>query len=386
MNEPRTTRVSRRTTEEAAAWHLDMRDEVDPGTRQRFLDWLRKSPQHVAEYLAMAQLHGDMRAATLAEIATLEELRALADSEPSVLPFIRAAQSSQGAAGTNDPPTPAPTPAHPLKRTPSRQPARTAWRIAMAASVTLAVSIGLLGAWPVSNAHTTRYTAQSGDVRSVTLDDGTWIQLAPAAVVDVAFDEHMRRIILVDGRASFDVGKDPARPLSVMAGRQRIDDIGTVFNVGVRDGETDVSVVSGRVTVSQRPAAWLDRASQRVTGSAWSSGPIVALGAGEDARVATDGRVIDHASRDTATIAPWLPTDISFHGSRVADVARRFNAYTQAPLTIDDPDLAGKRISGMFHASDVEAFVSYLGSLPNVRVIREPRRVRFVAAKRPATL
>jgi transmembrane sensor len=381
MNEARTTRVSRRTTEEAAAWHLDMREEVDAGTRQRFLDWLRRSPQHVAEYLAIAQLHGEMRAATLAEIATFDELRALADSEPSVLPFVRGGQASRVAAPQDGQrPSAAAEPATAHRH--ERQRARTVRHLAIAASVAIAVSIGLIGAWPARETPAVRYAADAAAVRSVALDDGTWLQLAPGAMVDVAFDLHARRITLIAGYASFDIGKDPARPLSVMAGGQRIDDIGTVFNVGLRDGETDVSVVSGRVTVSQRPVAWLDRASQRVTGSAWSTDLIVALGAGEDARVAMDGRLLGHANHATATVAPWLPAEIAFHGSSVADVARRFNAYTQAPLTIDDPDLADKRISGVFHASDVEAFVSYLGSLPNVRVIREPGRIRFVSAKR----
>lgn len=381
MNEPRTARVSRRTTEEAAAWHLDMREEVDAGTRQRFLDWLRRSPQHVAEYLAIAQLHGEMRAATLVEIATLDELRALAESEPSVLPFVRGGQAPRVTTPLDGPrPSAAAAPATPRRHECHR--ARTVRRLAIAASVAMAVSIGLIGAWPARETPAVRYAADANAVRSVALDDGTWVQLAPGAMMDVAFDHHARRITLIAGHASFDIGKDPARPLSVMAGGQRIDDIGTVFNVGLRDGETDVSVVSGRVTVSHIPVAWLDRASQRVTGSAWSTDPIVALGAGEDARVAMDGRLLGHSSHATATVAPWLPAEIAFHGSSVADVARRFNAYTQAPLTIDDPDLADKRISGVFHASDVEAFVSYLGSLPNVQVIREPRRIRFVSAKR----
>lgn len=380
MNKPGTPRVSRRTTEEAAAWHLDMREDVDAGTRQRFLDWLRRSPQHVAEYLAIAQLHGEMRAATLAEIATLEELRALADSEPSVLPFIRGGQGEQRATESGLMPS---TAGGRDRKRRGRQRTRS---VAIAASFALAVAIGLLGAWPTHQTPATRYVAESGGVRSVALDDGTWIQLAPGAVVDVAFDEHARRLTLLAGRASFDIGKDPARPLSVVVGSQRIDDVGTVFNVGLRDGETDISVVSGRVSVSRLRGAWLDRASRRVTGTTWTGDPIVALGAGEDARVSTDGRLLAHANRATAPIAPWLPADIAFHGSSVADVARRFNAYTEAPLAVDDPDLANKRISGVFHARDVEAFVSYLGSLPNVRVIREPRRIRFVTAKRSVTL
>jgi transmembrane sensor len=80
-------------------------------------------------------------------------------------------------------------------------------------------------------------------------------------------------------------------------------------------------------------------------------------------------------------MATWLPVEIRFHDTRVADVARRFNAYTARPLSVDDPVLAEKRISGAFHARDPEAFVSYLSSLPDVRVVREPKRIRFTSAR-----
>jgi transmembrane sensor len=74
-----------RLIEEAASWYLDMQESPDDRTRARFLNWLRHSPQHVAEYMAMAQMHGDLRAATVAETMSLGELQALAASESSVV-------------------------------------------------------------------------------------------------------------------------------------------------------------------------------------------------------------------------------------------------------------------------------------------------------------
>ena len=79
----------RRITEEAAGWYLDMRENPGAYAQEQFLAWLRRSPQHVAEYLAIAQLHGDMRAVAAMDGMSLDELRALAATEPSVVPLRR---------------------------------------------------------------------------------------------------------------------------------------------------------------------------------------------------------------------------------------------------------------------------------------------------------
>jgi len=45
--------------------------------------------------------------------------------------------------------------------------------------------------------------------------------------------------------------------------------------------------------------------------------------------------------------------------------------------------LAARRISGVFHLRDPDAFVAYLGSLPNVQVQRDAQAVTIRRAPRP---
>jgi transmembrane sensor len=321
----------------------------------------------VAEYLAIAQLHGDMRAVAATQDATQEALRDLAASEPSVIPLRR----EQAPARTSAPA--------------AKKPRSTPLKWAAAAAVALAASTALLLAWPGAEVTATRYAAVD-DIREVTLDDDTRLQLAPGSIVDVRFEDRARRIELIQGDASFDIGKDLARPMTVTVGNHRIEDIGTVFDVSRRADDTQVTVVSGRVAISQAPSPWLERARHRLTGNEAPRMPIIELGGGDMARVSADGRLLEHGTTDVAAPAAWLPADIRFHDASVADVARRFNAYTSTPLTIDDPALAGKRISGVFHARDPEAFISYLGSLPNVAISRQANRIRFTAARGPKRL
>jgi transmembrane sensor len=80
-----------------------------------------------------------------------------------------------------------------------------------------------------------------------------------------------------------------------------------------------------------------------------------------------------------AQATAWLPDEIRFQHETIGDVARRFNAYTSTPLVIESDRIADKRISGVFHADNPQAFVAYLSTLPNVRVIDAADRIRVVA-------
>jgi len=382
-----------RLIEEAATWYLDMQESPDDCTQARFLGWLRHSPQHVAEYMAMAQMHGDLRAATAAEAMSLGELQALAASESSVVVL-------RGGVGREHPsplkrlpqeaspmnrllPEASPAAAESSGRSrfigdprPRQRQART-WRWAAAAAMVLLIGGSVTAAWPSPDAPGIRYAAGI-DVREVTLDDDTVVQLSPQSAMLVRFDADARHIELLQGHASFDIGKDPTRPMRVTVGRQQIDDVGTVFDVERSEDAAQVTVVSGAVSVWNLPSAWMAKARERLTGTAAPRDRIVDLRGGESARVDADGRLTARGQASVATATQWLPADIRFHEETVAEVARRFNAYATRPLVVDDPELAQKRISGVFHARDPEAFIAYIGSLPHVRIDRRADHVRFV--------
>lgn len=349
---------SRRIAEEAALWYLDMRDAPDTGAQERFMSWLRHSPRHVSEYLAIAQLHGDLRAAAALDDLPIAELVARAGAEPRVVPLFGERPKAE----------------------PTRRARPRRLRFAAMAAALLLVA-GSVAFWPAApSTLPVRYTADSGGVRMLRLPDDTLLQLSPGGIVDVAFDATSRHIALVAGRASFDIGHDPSRPLVVDVGRQHIEDIGTVFDVDREGDGARIAVVSGKVSVRHTSSTWLDDTTRRLTGRATRGEPVADIDGGESLRIDGDGHVLERGSLDTAKVTAWLPTDIRFKDMPVADVARRFNAYTTRPLRIEESTLAKRRISGVFHAHDPEAFVSYLASLPGVAVERDATSVRIVAA------
>ena len=359
-----TQEMRRRITEQAAAWYLDLHDEPSDAQRAEFLAWLKHSPAHVAEYLAMAGLHGHLPAVTSLDTQDAQQLEALAATENPVVPLRRV--------------MPQPIADHPQRAAPRMRGRRRLAGKWLAAGVAALLVVGVM-LWrspqPLPPAVT--YTSTADEMRSVTLPDGSLVQLDRGSAIAVRFDARRRDIDMLRGGAEFDIGKDPARPLQVCVGANVLRDIGTVFAVRqVTDGHS-VTVLSGRVDLlamdTPRQAMW-----SHLLGRDATSQVLAKLSGGEQAVIDDHGavtRVDTHVDATQATA--WLPHDIHFQDSAIGDVARRFNAYTTRPIVIDDPAVAAIRISGRFHANDPDSFLAYLAAMPGIRVERDADIVRI---------
>lgn len=359
-----------RTTEQAASWYLDQREGLSAMQQTAFLAWLRQSPLHVAEYLAIAQMHGDLKAAAAMETMDTAQLGELAASESAIVTL--RPQVTQ---------IPAVAQLHRARPAPARRSRRLLpWGIAASiAALLLTVATVWLHASAALAAPAVVYASGADAGRSLTLADGSLVQLDRDSAIAVRFDAHQRHIEVTRGGALFDVGKDPSRPLQVQLGDDQLQDIGTVLSTRRQPGGSVVTVLSGQVNLLAPAHPWLD-AWQRKLGRTPAANTVVvaALVGGHQAVLDEHGAVIAlNAHADIAQATAWLPADIRFQHSTVAEVARRFNAYTSRPLVIDDPRVAAMRISGLFHARDAEAFTAYLSSLPGVQVQRDEQRIRI---------
>lgn len=358
-------RHARRITEQAAAWYLDQQGHPTECQQGAFLAWLRTSPAHVAEYLAIAQMHGDLKTAASIETLSMVELADRVRRENPVVLFPR-------------PVAHAPQPgSEPVTRAAHRG---RAWlRIAATAAVVTLVLLGGMH-WRAGGVSIDqRYTADATAITEVSLPDGSLIHLARNSTIHVRFDAHTRRIEVIDGNALFDVGKDPQRPMLVQVDGHVLQDIGTVFDVQ-RDTHGDtLTVISGRVRVWNAPQAWLGKMKSFIGRPPISGSAVADLTAGERIQLSASSISAIQPATIAQTTA-WLPDEIRFQHETVGNVARRFNAYTTTPLVIEDAHIAGLRISGVFHADNPAGFVAYLATLPGVRVVRGDDRVRIVAS------
>lgn len=345
----------RRIAEQAACWYLDQREGLDESGQARFRSWLRQSPTHMTEYLAIAHLHGDLAAAAALDPLDGDQLAELAASDSAVVPLHLSAQTI---------PSPLPAP-----------PRRWSHRLVQAAAAAVVLVLGSAAFLRPSQQIWSAYCSPTATLRDVALLDGSQLQLDRDSIVAVRFDTHRRRIDVLRGGALFDVVHDPSRPLFVQLGANVVQDVGTVFDAHQDENGGRITVISGEVKVRKKNLpTWLSSLDSLTSGQT-----IADLAAGQQARMRQDGSLdlLDRQA-DLALNTAWLPADIHFERVSVGDVARRFNAYSAKPLVIDDRRIAATRISGRFHARDMEAFIAYLSTLPGVHVVRDANDIRVL--------
>jgi transmembrane sensor len=316
-------------SQEAAEWFARMRDRrVSLDERRRFLRWLKQSPVHVAEYLAIAGIDSDLQRAQLSAL-----LGAVAPSNVVEL-FER------------DGEPPAATRKAPVSR---RKAVVTITACGLAALSFVAVRFP----W-----HERSIGTDSGQWQTVTLLDGSELQLGPNTMLRVDLGEVRRSVVLERGEAYFKVAKDPARPFVVQANAFLVRAVGTEFAVAHRQAEVIVTVAEGSVHVAPRARFEGDRTASYI--------PLVPIAANEQLRIGHTWPVTPRQV-DVRYELAWRERQLLFRaGDTLADAAEEFNLRNRVQLRVD-PAAAALPVRGIFNAADPAAFAQNLvGTAPIV--------------------
>lgn len=240
---------------------------------------------------------------------------------------------------------------------------RLPWTAALAAGVGVLVLAGALLVQAPS-----RHATALGEVLRVPLPDGSSLVLNSASEVKVDFNGQRREVRLVKGEALFEVASDPLRPFSVIAGETRVTAVGTAFSVHrSRDGDLEVIVREGIVDVDgggPQPV--------RVTANFKAS-----------ARPGIDIRIqplqVEQAGRELA----WSDGMLAFEGDTLAEAAAQFARYNSVRILVDDPEVAQRRVAGLYSATDPDGFAAAVAASLGLRVERTERGIHLEKPRLP---
>lgn len=128
----------------------------------------------------------------------------------------------------------------------SRRPA-LAGAATIAAALCLALAVGFddLATWLRSDIY-----AGVGQRKSVTLEDGSRVELDARSAIALHFEPGRRRLTLLEGEAWFQVAPDAARPFVVEAAGGSVTALGTAFDIAMDKGEARVTVTEHSVAVA----------------------------------------------------------------------------------------------------------------------------------------
>jgi transmembrane sensor len=316
--------------EQAADWLVELAEPshgVD--SRRQFMTWLKKSPQHIEEFLAVASLQQEVaeQAGPIADIVA--DLKSA--SGTYAVPLFDTSAPTNASSG------------------PVRRRARQYLLWASAASVALVAFIALQ--WPNAEPPAVSHRTELGEQRSIALHDGSIVTLNTLSEAVVRFDRTTRRVTLVAGEAMFDVVSDPDRPFVVETGTVSLNVTGTRFSVYRRDDSTRVAVVEGSVRV--------------VSGHTPERAVTVRAGEGV---VATDRGILADTRFDVEKAIAWTERRLVFDGAPLAEVVQEFNRYNRKRLIVEDSALAGRAVTTVMDAHDVSALVGFLELEPDVEI------------------
>lgn len=305
---------------EACAWIAQF-DGAQPSAEdlEAFREWINRSPRHQEAIERLSELWGELNALTRLAV---------------------------------------PAPREPRPR----------WRLLGAASmvttVLLALAITLLPTSQQLHAPLI-YTTSVGEQRSITLPDGSQLQLNTATQLQILYGDSKRELFLLTGEAFFDVSHDPQRPFIVHVNGKTVRAVGTAFSIR-REGQIVEVLVTGGTVELRGDDGGDDRSGGATDNQLFgtvSHGHRIRIGQTlQDAEVVSE----EELTRELA----WRDGMLSFSGEPLVVVIAEIGRYTETPIVIEDPALEELRIGGYFRAGDTETMLHALESGFPIEVYR----------------
>jgi transmembrane sensor len=345
---PSRTPPNRQVLEEAAAWFVDFRaDDLDPSGRERFRHWLQRSPEHIQAYLEIAGTYAELPEPE----GILDTRELIANARSSADGNVVAFCSDKTEKGEST-------------RMTNRKVVPGKGRLALAASVVLALSAAAV--WLHIQRGT--YSTEIGEQRTLTLADGSTVELNSRSRIRVRYADHERHIDLLEGQALFTVAKNKSRPFIVQGGATQVRAVGTQFDVYQRQTGTTVTVIEG--TVAVRPG------SSDVHDPRETAAQSLLLIAGEQLIVTPK---LAHKSEHPSVVAAtaWTQHQLVFDDVPLTEVAAEFNRYNTRAIIIDQPELTSFHITGNYSSTKPDSLLRFLRSQPGIKITETDREIHI---------
>jgi transmembrane sensor len=341
----RETRKRELISQEAAEWFARMKDpHASLDDRRRFLRWLKQSEIHVAEYLRVTGVDGNLRRAHLQ--------LALTDDVASNIVQLFASERARSSAAS---------------RTPIRR------KIAAAIAVCALAALLFVGIRTARYEHSIE--TELGEWKTLMLADGSELQLGPNTRLKFDLGDEQRSIALLRGEAYFKVAKDATRPFLVEANAYAVKAVGTEFAVSHRTDELIVTVSEGQVRVTPRA-----KSTKRPAGDDQALELSVPLAADEQLRIAKTWPVTPSRINVRSELA-WREKLLMFEpGDTLGDAVKEFNTRNRLQLRLDSR-AAALPVRGIFDASDPLTFAQTVDKTSPVAVRRLAADILLISAE-----
>jgi transmembrane sensor len=382
----RLSKLNHQIYQEASEWFVECRaGDLEARTRQAFDSWLRKSPEHLKAYLELSAIWND--GPSLDPDGKFDQDTLIAEALAEDDNVIDWSAERSGIDTPNAPPESATAAVPEAATAPLRRAYRRfRWRSVAAIAASLVVA-GVAALFYVRTSQAPNYATEIGEQRSLTLMDGSTVELNSRSKIVVRYTPQGRNVELLQGQALFRVAKDTNRPFIVKTGATLVRAVGTEFDVYQKRDGTVVTVVEGRVAILTghalpEPSAQAGENDEphqtNLEFHAVPKGQIgnILVAAGEQLTVTPKLiRIAEHPNIATATA--WTQRQLVFESASLSDVADEFNRYNDRQLIVADPRLETFHVSGVFSSTDPASLIRFLRARPELKIFETESQIRI---------
>ncbi len=302
-----------RIDKQAVAWFTRMNGTPSSADRQDFSAWLAASPAHAHAYESVRSFWNTI--GPLSGDLPDQDARALAGPLARIEDIRRKRRLGKAASG-----------------------------------FALGLAALLVGGWLwLERPHllqdlTADYVAPRGQMRSISLADGSTVLLDADSAIDVTLTTHLRHVDMLRGTAFFTV-KPEQVPFVVTARNGEARVLGTTFEVAVRDGESvTVTLDTGslKVDLTDRQQDVLLKPGDSVEYSATGLAPLRRV--------------------DVVEATAWRTGRYIFTNARLAEVMEHIGRYRDGRIVLLSSALGDMRVSGNISLRDTDAALAAVRS------------------------
>ncbi|WP_020697070.1 FecR family protein [Reyranella massiliensis] len=318
--------------EEALRWFVALKDRsASEADHAAFNRWLQEDPRHVAAWKQAQRTW--MRVGKIGP--------AFANSAPAAISLGASAVAAL-------PPPLAATPA--MRPTVSRPAPVSRRRLFYAAAAVTAMVVPTALALSRPGLFADQRTTV-GERQTISLPDGSTVELAGASALSVDFAGKARRVVLHAGEAFFDVVLDPERPFVVEAAAGSVRTPGAVFDVKFTDDAVTAAAVRGAVEVS-------------ATGL-----PPANVGEGQQVRYG-ERQIGPVHQADPEQVQAWRHDRLLFRDTSLGDAIADLERYRGGHIVVTDSRLRALPVTAAFDARQADAALDTMAQTLPIRVRR----------------
>lgn len=208
------------------------------------------------------------------------------------------------------------------------------------------------------------YSTAVGEQKLIILRDASQVQLDTHSQVRVAYEDSVRKIHLLRGKAHFDVAKNQERPFEVYAGEGLVRAVGTAFSVYLADSDIEVLVDEGRVDLARlalKPEQHV-LADQVIPAARVQPGKVfMSLERGQGVQFnRVEQEFMQLSDKDLNNKLAWRKGVLVFVRDPLVDVISEVGRYTNVKIEIVDPALRDLVMGGRFRVGELDALLDVL--------------------------